>query len=187
MIEAIKKAGAAGDTVGGVFEVLATGVPAGLGSYTHWDRRLDGRLAQAVMSIQAIKGVEIGVGFLSTRQRGSAVHDEINYKASSGFGRFSHRSGGLEGGVTTGGPLLVRAAMKPISTLKKPLRSVDIITKRPVKAAYERSDVCAVPAASVVGEAMVAIVLADAITEKFGSDSWKEIQRNMKSYLSSIK
>jgi chorismate synthase len=187
MVEEIRKAGRDGDTVGGIFEILATGLPAGLGSYAHWDRRLDGRLAQAVMSIQAIKGVEIGRAFRHAAERGSQVHDEINYHRSTGFGRYSHRSGGLEGGVTTGGPLLIRAAMKPISTLRKPLRSVDIVTKKAVLATHERSDVCAVPAASVVGEAMVAWVLADALVEKFGSDSLREITGNLRAYLKQIK
>jgi len=187
MMEVIRQAGRAGDTVGGVFEVVVTHLPPGLGSYTQWDKRLDGRLAQALMSIPAIKGVEIGLGFASAARRGSAVHDEIAYRQAVGYDRLSHRSGGLEGGVTTGGPLLLRAAMKPIATLRRPLRSVDIVTKQPVQAAHERSDVCAVPAASVVGEAMTALVLADALLEKFGGDSLVEVKRNLRAYLRYLK
>lgn len=187
MMETIRQAGKEGDTVGGLFEVLAMGVPVGLGSYVHWDRRLDGRLAQAVMSIQAIKGVEIGSGFHQASLKGSVVHDEIFFRKGKGFDRYTHRSGGLEGGVTTGGPLLIRAAMKPLSTLQKPLRSVEISTKKPALAAQERSDVCAVPAASVVGEAMVAWVLADAFLEKFGSDNLEDIMKGYRSYQKRVK
>ena len=187
MIAAIDGARAQGDTLGGVFEVVALGCPVGLGSYVQWDRRLDGRLAQALCSIQAIKGCEFGLGFETARRPGSAVHDEILFDAESGFKRASNRAGGLEGGVTNGQPLIVRAAMKPISTLRKPLRSVDVATKEPVEAVVERSDVCAVPAAGIVGEAMVAIVLADAFLEKFGGDSLAEIRRNHDAYLDSLK
>jgi len=187
MIAAIDGARAQGDTLGGVFEVVALGCPVGLGSYVQWDRRLDGRLAQALCSIQAIKGCEFGLGFETARRPGSAVHDEILFDAESGFKRASNRAGGLEGGVTNGQPVIVRAAMKPISTLRKPLRSVDVATKEPVEAVVERSDVCAVPAAGIVGEAMVAIVLADAFLEKFGGDSLAEIRRNHDAYLDSLK
>jgi chorismate synthase len=176
-----------GDTLGGVFEVVATGLPVGLGSYVSWDRKLDGRLAGAVMSIHAVKGVEIGIGFEGAVRPGSEVHDPIVRAADkprAGFiGRASNRAGGLEGGVTTGEPLFVRGAMKPISTLRKPLASVDLRDGSPGDAAVERSDVCAVPAAGVVGEAMVALVLADAFLEKFGGDSVREVRRNFESYL----
>ncbi|HYM91959.1 MAG TPA: chorismate synthase [bacterium] len=171
MIAAIDKAKAEGDTLGGVFEVVVTGLPVGLGSYVHWDRRLDGRLAQAVMSINAIKGVEVGEGFQEARLPGSTAHDEIFYDPERGFYRRTNRAGGTEGGMTTGDPLVVRAAMKPLSTLRSPLASVDIVTKERVEAAVVRSDVTAVPAAGVIGEAMVAFVLADAMVEKFGGDS----------------
>jgi chorismate synthase len=187
MIAAIDQARSKGDTLGGVFEVVALGCPVGLGSYTHWDRRLDGRLAQAICSIQAIKGCEIGLGFESARRPGSAVHDEILFDADRGFARTSNNAGGLEGGVTNGQPVVVRAAMKPLSTLRTPLRSVDVATKEPVDAVVERSDVCAVPAAGVVGEAMVAIVLANAFLEKFGGDSLEEIRRNHAGYLDSLR
>jgi chorismate synthase len=188
MIRAIDGAKEAGDTLGGTFEVVATGVPVGLGSHVSWDRKLDGRLAGAVMSIQAIKGVEIGLGFEGARRPGSRVHDGIirddQDHLTGGFARASNGAGGVEGGVTTGTPLVVRAAMKPISTLmKNRLPSVDLREGRPDKAATERSDVCAVPAAAVVGEAMVALVLADAFLEKFGGDSVGEIRRNFEAYL----
>jgi chorismate synthase len=183
MKEAIKEAAHAGDTLGGVFEVIATGVMTGLGSHTQWDRKLDGRLAQALMCIQAIKGVEIGDGMRAARSRGSDVHDPIYYEARKrAFFRMSNRAGGLEGGITNGEPVVVRAAMKPIATLKRALPSVDVITKEAFDAAHERSDICAVAAASVVGEAMVAITLADALLEKFGADSLRELQRNVRSY-----
>ena len=179
-----------GDTVGGVVEVIVAGVPAGLGSHVQWDRKLDARLAMAVMSIQAIKGVEIGIGFESARNPGSRVHDEIYYESSrilrgetTGFYRKTNNAGGIEGGISNGEEIVVRAAMKPIPTLYKPLRSVDIITKEPFEAAVERSDVCAVPAASVVAEAVVAIEIANAFLEKFGGDSVAEIGRNYESYL----
>jgi chorismate synthase len=187
MIAAIDEARSKGDTLGGVFEVIALGCPVGLGSYVHWDRRLDGRLAQALCSIQAVKGCEFGLGFETARRPGSAVHDEILFDADHGFARTTNNAGGLEGGVTNGQPLVVRAAMKPLSTLRRPLRSVDVATKEPVEAVVERSDVCAVPAAGVVGEAMVAIVLANAFLEKFGGDSLEEIRRNHAGYLEGLR
>jgi len=183
MRQAILEAAHAGDTLGGVFEVIAKGLPPGLGSHVQWDRKLDGRLGQALMSIHAIKGVEIGLGFEAARRRGSEVHDAIVYEASThDFSRPTNRAGGLEGGITNGAPLICRAAMKPIATLKRALPSVDVKTKEPFDAAHERSDVCAVPAASVIGEAMVALVLADAMLEKFGADSLGELQRNLDGY-----
>jgi chorismate synthase len=187
IIAAIDQAKAKGDTLGGVFEVVALGCPVGLGSYVQWDRRLDGRLAQAFCSIQAIKGCELGLGFEATRRPGSAVHDEILFDAESGFRRSSNNAGGLEGGVTNGQPVIVRAAMKPLSTLRTPLRSVDLATKESVEAVVERSDVCAVPAAGIVGEAMMAIVLAQAFLDKFGGDSIDEIRRNYAAYLDGLK
>lgn len=191
MIDAIDAAKARGDTVGGVFEVIARGLPAGLGSHISWDRKLDGRLAGALMSIHAIKGVEVGLGFRAADLRGSAVHDEITrdvgFERSGGFARSRNHAGGLEGGITTGEPLVVRAAMKPISTLMRPLASVDLRTGEAAEAVRERSDVCAVPAAAVVGEAMVAIVLADAVLEKFGGDSMTELGRNFYGYLEQIR
>ena len=187
MIEAIDRAKAAGDTLGGVFEVVALGCPVGLGSYVQWDRKLDGQLARAFCSIHAIKGAEIGLGFEAARRPGSQVHDEILFDKEAGFHRGSNSAGGLEGGVTNGQPVVVRAAMKPISTLRKPLRSVDLDTREAVEAVVERSDVCAVPAAGVVGEAMMAIVLAEAFLEKFGGDSIDEIRRNYQGYLDYLK
>lgn len=190
MIDAIDDAKRAGDTLGGVFEVVARGLPVGLGSHVSWDRKLDGRLAAALMSIQAIKGVEIGLGFEAAARPGSRVHDAIvadpNGIRAAGYGRTSNRAGGLEGGISTGLPLVVRAAMKPISTLMQPLQTVDLRTRERGEAVRERSDVCAVPAAAVVGEAMVAIVLADAVLEKFGGDSLAEVQRNLAGYLDQI-
>ena len=172
MRTAIHDAAHAGDTLGGVFEVVARGVPPGLGSHTHWDRKLDGRLAQALMSIQAIKAVEIGDGWEGASMRGSQVHDPIGYDPQhKRFTRPSNHAGGLEGGVSNGEPIVCRAAMKPIATLKRALPSVDVHTKEPFDAAHERSDICAVPAASVVGEAMVALTLAAAFLEKLGGDS----------------
>ncbi len=187
IIEAIDDAKAKGDTLGGIFEVVALGCPVGLGSYVQWDRRLDGRLAQAFCAIQAIKGVEVGLGFETARRPGSQVHDEILYDADAGFKRTTNNAGGLEGGVTNGQPVVVRAAMKPLSTLRTPLRSVDVATKEAVEAVVERSDVCAVPAAGIVGEAMMAIVLAQAFLEKFGGDSVEEIRRNYDAYQASLK
>lgn len=183
MKAAIKEAAHAGDTLGGVFEVIATGVPTGLGAHVQWDRKLDGRLAQALMSIQAIKGVEIGDGWQAARSRGSNVHDPIFYDtAARRFFRQTNRAGGLEGGITNGENVVVRAAMKPIATLKTALESVDVGTKEAFAAAHERSDICAVGAASVVGEAMVAITLCDAVLEKFGGDSMRELKRNVETY-----
>lgn len=175
-----------GDTLGGVFEVLAFNVPIGLGSHVHWDRRIDGRLAGALMSIQAIKGVEVGDGFVTASRRGSGAHDEIQ-RGSDGLMRASNRSGGTEGGMSNGETLRVRAAMKPISTVPKALSTVDVSTGEVAKAINQRSDVCAVPAAGVIGEAMVALVLAEAFLEKFGGDSLEESERNLKNYLSSMK
>ena len=187
MIEAIDQAKATGDTLGGVFEVVALGCPVGLGSYVHWDRKLDGRLAQAFCSIHAIKGAEIGMGFEAARRPGSQVHDEILFDRDAGFSRRTNSAGGLEGGVTNGQPVIVRAVMKPIATLRRPLQSVDVETKEVVEAVVERSDVCAVPAAGVVGEAMMAITLAQAVLEKFGGDSLEEIRRNYQGYEDSLK
>lgn len=187
MVEAIDAAKAAGDTLGGTFEVVATGVPVGLGSHVSWDAKLDGRLAQAVMSIQAIKGVEIGDGLEGARRPGTRVHDPIvpapDRPRTGGIGRSSNRAGGLEGGVTTGEPLVVRGHMKPISTLRNRLPSVDLRDGSVADAATERSDVSAVPAAGVVGEAMVALVLADAFLEKFGGDALSEVRRNFEGYM----
>lgn len=180
MTAEIDRAKEAGDSLGGVFEVVVTGLPVGLGSHVHWDRRLDGRLAQALMSIQAIKGVEIGLGFESAYRSGSEVHDEIFFEeqGKGAYSRRTNRAGGLEGGMTNGEPLILRAAMKPIPTLTKPLRSVHVRSKEAVSAHRERSDVCAVPAASIVGEAVVAFTLADAFLEKFGGDRVEECGRN---------
>lgn len=183
MKEAIKAASHAGDTLGGVFEVVATGVMPGLGSHVQWDRKLDGRLVQSLVSIHAIKAAEIGDGWLAGTLRGSQVHDPITYDAKERrFGRTSNHAGGLEGGITNGQPVICRAAMKPIATLRKALPSVDVNSKEAFEAAFERSDVCAVAAASVVGEAMVAITLATALLEKFGGDSMIELTRNVNSY-----
>jgi chorismate synthase len=188
MREAIREAAHAGDTLGGVFEVVATGVPPGVGSHVQWDRKLDGRLAQALMSIQAIKGVEIGFGFQAARVRGSEVHDAIHYDAEGRrFWRATDRAGGLEGGITNGEDVVCRAAMKPIATLKKALPSVDVVTKEAFDAAHERSDICAVAAASIVGEAMVAITLCDAVLEKFGGDSMRELVRNVTTYREQVR
>jgi chorismate synthase len=183
MKEAIHSASHTGDTLGGVFEVVAAGVMPGLGSHVQWDRKLDGRLAQALMSIQAIKGIEIGAGFAVARTPGSEVHDAIHYDgATRRFVRPTNRAGGLEGGITNGAPLVCRVAMKPIATLRRALASVDVHTKEAYEAAFERSDICAVAAASVVGEAMTCIVLADALVEKFGGDSMSELMRNVEGY-----
>ena len=187
MLETIDAALAAGDTLGGVFEVRAYGVPAGLGSYTHWDRKLDGRLAAALMSIQAVKGVEVGLGFAAAGRRGSQVQDEIFYEPGRGFYRLNNRAGGIEGGVTNGETVVVRGAMKPIPTLNHPLQSVDMITRKPSRAAVERSDVCAVPAACVIGEALVAWELARAGLEKCGGDSLEELNDNWNRHLSFLR
>ena len=195
-IEQCKKQG---DTLGGIFEVVALSLPPGLGSHAQWDRKLDGRLAQALMSIQAMKGVEIGLGFEMARRRGSEVHDEIFFDPQkmvsqgtprivpTGFYRGSNNSGGTEGGMSNGAPLVVRVAMKPISTLMSPLQSVDLRSKQAADASVERSDVCAAPAAAVVGEAVVAFELAAAFLEKFGGDSLHEIRRNYEGYLEQIR
>jgi len=174
-----------GDTLGGVVEVLAYGVPPGLGSYTHWDRRLDSQLAAALMGIQAIKGVEVGDGFETARRRGSAAHDEL-VMGADGITRLSDRAGGTEGGMSTGTLLRVRAAMKPISTVPHALRTVDVATGTSAEAHHQRSDVCAVPASGVVAEAMVALVLANSVLEKFGGDSLGETKRNLDAYLAAI-
>jgi chorismate synthase len=188
MKEAVDEAYRTGDTVGGVFEVVAHGLPAGLGSHATWDSRLDGRLAQAIVSIQAVKGVEIGSAAEGAASFGSKVQDTIHYdREASQFTRGANRAGGLEGGITNGQDLLVRGLLKPISTLRRPLESVDLATREPALAAYERSDVCVVPAAGVVGEAMVALVLAQAFLEKFGGDSLFETRRNYAGYLQQVK
>ncbi|MFE6871161.1 chorismate synthase [Kitasatospora sp. NPDC057692] len=182
MVAEIDQAHKDGDTLGGVVEVLAYGVPVGLGSHVHWDRRLDARLAAALMGIQAIKGVEVGDGFELARVPGSQAHDEI-VPTPEGAKRVSGRSGGTEGGLSTGELLRVRAAMKPIATVPRALRTVDVRTGEPAKAHHQRSDVCAVPAAGIVAEAMVALVLADAVNEKFGGDHVSETRRNVQNYL----
>jgi chorismate synthase len=190
MVDAIDRAKAEGDTLGGIFEVVVRGLPVGLGSHVAFDRRLDGRLAWACMSIPAMKGVEIGLGFEAARRRGSQVHDEIERdpgrRLTGGYRRLRNHAGGLEGGITTGEPLVVRVAMKPLSTLMRPLRSVDVRSGEPGAAVRERSDVTAVPAAATVGEAMVALVLADAFREKFGGDSLGEMKANVEAYLDRI-
>ena len=185
MVAEVDAAKKDGDTLGGIVEVLAYGLPPGLGSHVHWDRRLDGKLAQALMSIQAIKGVEVGDGFETTRRRGSAAHDEL-FATADGITRASDRAGGTEGGMSTGTVLRVRAGMKPIATVPHALRTVDVATGDTAAAHHQRSDVCAVPAAGVVAEAMVAIVLADAVLEKFGGDSVRETRRNLETYLAAI-
>jgi chorismate synthase len=173
----------AGDTVGGIFEVVAHSVPVGLGSHAQWDEKLDGRLAQALMSVQAVKGVEIGAGVTAAGSYGSDVQDEISYdKSAKRFRRSSNHAGGLEGGITNGEDVVVRGYLKPISTLRRALGTADMVTKEPVRAAYERSDWCVVPAAGVAGEAMVALVLADAFLQKFGGDSLAELRRNFDNY-----
>ena len=183
MIRRIDAAKAAGDTLGGIVEVIALGVPVGLGSHVSWDTKLDGRLAQALMSIPAVKGVELGLGFEAARRKGSEVHDEI----LPGFSRATNRAGGTEGGMTTGGPLVVRAAMKPISTLMSPLKTVDFKTGGPAQAQSERSDVTAVPAMGVIAEAMTAIVVTEALLEKFGGDALSELKRNVDGYLAQVR
>ena len=182
MMKRIDQAMAAGDTLGGVFELIITGAPVGLGSHVHWDRKLDGRLASALMSIQAIKGVEVGAGFGVANKPGSQVHDEILWSRKEGFYRKTNMAGGIEGGMSNGEAIVLRAAMKPIPTLYKPLRSVDMASKRPFKASIERSDACAVPAAGVVAEAAAAFEIASAMIEKFGGDSIEEMKRNYHGY-----
>ena len=184
----IDRVGKEGDTLGGVVEVRVDGLPIGLGTHAQWDRKLDGRLAQAVMAVQAIKGVEIGLGFEAAKRRGSQVHDPIHYDAARrdqtdlGFTRPTNNAGGLEAGMTNGQPLVIRAAMKPISTLRKPLESVNLRTKQAEEAAYERSDVCAVSAASVIVEHVVAFEMAAALVDKFGGDSVEEMLARFKLY-----
>jgi len=188
IIAAIDAAKYRGDTLGGVFEVVVLGAPVGLGSHVHWDKRIDGLLAQALMSIQAIKGVEVGLGFHAADIPGSEVHDPFFYDGDDErFIRGSNNAGGTEGGMTNGEPIVVRAVMKPIATLMKQLPSVNLTTKESVPAFAERSDVCAVPAAGIVGEAMVAIVLAQALTEKFGGDSVSEMRSNFDNYTNTVK
>lgn len=186
IVELIKRTRKEGNSLGGVFEVVVTGVPVGLGSYSVPDRKLDSRLAGALMGIQAIKGIEIGIGFEAARRVGSEVHDEIFYQDGLGYTRGSNNAGGLEGGISNGQPIVVRVAMKPIPTLYKPLRSVDMVSKEAFEASIERSDVCAAPAAAVVGEAVVAWVIAQAFLEKFGGDSIGELSNNVQSYLDMI-
>jgi chorismate synthase len=177
----------AGDSVGGAFEVVAHGVPPGLGSHAQWDEKLDGRLARAVMSIQAVKAFEIGTGVGNSGAYGSEVQDEIGYdSARRRFTRPTNRAGGLEGGITNGEDIVVRGYLKPISTLRKALGTADLVTKKEIRAAYERSDVCVVPAAGVAGEAMVALVLAEAFLEKFGGDSLIETHRNFDGYMKQL-
>ena len=176
-----------GDTLGGIFEVIATGVPVGLGTFVSSDRRLDARLAGGLMSIQAIKGVEVGLGFRAAEELGSAVHDAVYYDKKRGFFRKTNNAGGIEGGISNGEPIILRCAMKPISTLMKPLDSVDLNTKRPKKASTERSDICAVWSAGVVGEAVAAFELANVMLEKFGGDSLAETRRNHDGYIKQLK
>lgn len=185
MMRKIDEARKRGTSLGGVFEVVALNLPVGLGSYVHWDRKLDGRLAQAVMSIQAIKGVEIGLGFEGAKRFGFETHDEIFYEDGR-FVRKTNRAGGLEGGMSNGQPIVVRGAMKPISTQYAPMASVDLLTKEPFKASIERSDICSVPAAGVIGEAVVAFEIARALREKFGGDSLDEMARNYREYVRSV-
>ena len=194
MKEKIDKVKAEGDSLGGIFQVIATGVPVGLGSHVHWDRKLDGRIARAIMSIQAVKGVEIGIGFSADNLPGSKFHDQIYYSPpenlsvkKGGFYRNSNNAGGIEGGISNWENIIINAFMKPISTLYKPLDSVDIISKEKVKAQVERSDICRVPSAAVIGEAALAIELADCMTEKFSGDSIDEMKRNFLSYLEYLK
>ena len=186
MVAEVDECHAAGDTVGGVVETLVYGLPPGLGSYVHWDRRLDGQLAAALMGIQAIKGVEVGDGFETARRRGSAAHDEIERDSAAIVRRVSNRAGGIEGGMSNGEILRIRAAMKPIATVPKALNTIDVATGEAAKAHHQRSDVCAVPAAGVVAEAMVALVIANAVLEKFGGDSLAETKRNLSGYLANI-
>jgi chorismate synthase len=178
----------AGNTVGGIFEVVAHNVVTGLGSHAQWDEKLDARLAQAVMSIQAVKAVEIGAGVTAAGSYGADVMDEIGYDAAAQrFARTTNRAGGLEGGITNGEDVVVRGYLKPISTLRTPLGTVDMVTKQPISAAYERSDVCVVPAGGIAGEAMVSFVLAQAMIEKFGGDSLREMRRNYEAYVHQLK
>lgn len=186
MVAEVDAAHKAGETLGGVVEVVVEGLPPGLGSYVHWDRRLDSRLAGALMGIQAIKGVEVGDGFRTTARRGSEAHDEIELDENGRIRRSTNRAGGIEGGMSVGGTLRVRAGMKPIATVPRALRTVDTATGEPTTAHHQRSDVCAVPAAGVVAEAMVGLVIAQAVLEKFGGDSIAEVRRNLQGYLSEL-
>lgn len=186
MVSSIDEARQAGDTLGGVFQVAAYGVPPGLGSHVQWDLKLNSRLAAALMSINSVKGVEVGVGFSGGELPGSGYHDVVEWEPAQGWARRSNNSGGIEGGMSNGEPILLNCVAKPIPTLMNPLPSVDLVTKQPVQAAQERSDVCVVPAAGVVGEAMVSLILADAFLEKFGGDSVAETERNYQGYLESI-
>jgi chorismate synthase len=188
MIAEIDACKRTGDTLGGIVEVVVSGLPVGLGSHVQWDRKLDGRLGHALMSLQAVKGVEIGMGFGAARVRGSELHDEIGYDhVERRFTRDSNNSGGTEGGMSTGEPLRVRVAFKPLSTLMRPLKSADIRTKEEAVGAIERSDVCAIPAAAVIAEAVVAFVVAEAFIDKFGGDSFTEIKRNYEGYLEQVR
>jgi chorismate synthase len=183
MMALVDEAKKKGDSLGGIFEVYVEGLVPGLGSHVHWDRKLDGRLAQAILSIQAVKGMEIGDAYVNAQSFGSQVHDPIEYdKKAKQFTRSSNRAGGLEGSMTNGMPLIVRGFLKPISTLYQPLHSVDIETKEGFEASVERSDTCAIAAAAVIGEAVVALTLADAYLEKFGGDSMGEMMRNLEGY-----
>jgi chorismate synthase len=182
MVEAIKEAKANGDTLGGIYAVIATGCPVGLGSHTQWDLKLDGRLAQAILSTQAHKGVEIAQGFAMARRKGSELHDEIFYEPGRGFYRKTNNAGGLEGGMSTGEPIVVRAAVKPLASLRRPLKSVNLVTKEEMSAEIVRSDVCPVASAAIIGEAVTAIVLAQAFQEKFGGDSLREMKDNLNRY-----
>lgn len=186
MVAHVDRLRKAKDTVGGVFEVLAYGAPPGLGSHVHWDRKLDARLAAALMSIQSVKGVEVGDGFASAARPGSRAHDEIVRTRGGGLGRRTARAGGIEGGMSTGQPIRLRAAMKPFSTVPRPLATVDLVTGEPAVAIKQRTDVCAVPAGGVVGEAAMALVLAGAVLEKFGGDSLPETRRNLDAYLEAL-
>jgi len=183
----IEKAAANQDSLGGIFEIIVYGLPPGLGDYRQWDKKLDGRIAAAVISIQAIKGVEFGLGFRLAEVSGSQAHDEIYFSPERGYYRKSNRAGGFEGGMTSGEPLVIRAVMKPIATLGKPLKTVDMLTKEETAAFKERADVCAVPSASVVGEAVVAIEVVNAILAKFGSDSLDELKSSYQRYLERVK
>ncbi len=186
VIQLIDQVKEEGDSLGGSFLVIAENIPPGLGSYVQWDKRLDGKLAQALMSIQGIKAVEIGDGIANSKRKGTEAHDEIGYKDGV-FLRYSNRAGGIEGGISNGEPILASAYMKPISTIRKQMRSIDLKTKEPANSHYQRSDVCAVPAASIIGEAMMALVLADAFLDKFGGDSMQETSQNFNYYLTLLK
>ncbi len=186
MMAEIDKAGKEGDTVGGIFEVIIRGLPPGLGSHVHCDRKIDNRLAGAISSIQSIKAVEFGLGFSVSGKRGSEVHDEIFYKKGKGFYRDSNNAGGIEGGMTNGEDIVLRAAVKPISTLRRPLRSVDTVSKKPSRARFERADICVVPSAGVIGEAVAAFEIANFMLEKFGGDSLEEMKRNHQGYIKQI-